>query len=124
LIADLSPVPGSVVVAGSSFSFVYTDETPMGLSTSALSNPTVLVDGAAVPADVEPTSGQAANYADDNGGSEGTQCQDIVTFQLPTGLTAGPHTVSVTVYDSDNDWDTVSNWTVSVPEGSSGGGAT
>jgi hypothetical protein len=107
------------VPAGGTISFLYTDETPMGLSTASVTNPTVLIDGSPVTSGVvvgPQTSGTAANYVQpSDGGSTGTDCQNEITVTLPPSVGSGNHTITVTVYDGDNDHETVS-WNFSVPQ--------
>lgn len=116
LLANLSPSEGSTVKPGQTVQVLYTDEQPMASSTASITSPTVTVDGKAVPTTVTATSGQSPTYLDNNGGSTGTQCQDFITFQIPSTVSGGSHTVSITAYDSDNDYDTVSfTYNVSKP---------
>jgi hypothetical protein len=115
LLANLNPSSGSQVTPGSTVSLLYTDETPIAPSENGITNPTVTVDGNAVTATVTATSGQTPNYIQpSDGGSTGTQCQDQITFQIPADTAGGNHNVSVTVYDGDNDNETV-NFTYTTP---------
>jgi hypothetical protein len=103
LLANLSPAAGSRVQAGETVKVLYTDET--ALSSTA---PVVTIDGKSITATITATSGQTPTYLDDNRGSEGTTCQDWISFVVPSGLSGGKHTASVTAYDSDNDMDSYS----------------
>jgi uncharacterized repeat protein (TIGR01451 family) len=107
LLANLTPAAGSTVKAGSTVQLLYTDEQPFPPSQGGIDNPTVTLDGTAVTnATVTPTSGQTPVYINPgNGGSEGTQCQDFLSFPVPKTEKGGTHTIVVTAYDGDGDHD-------------------
>jgi uncharacterized repeat protein (TIGR01451 family) len=113
LLANLAPGNGSTVKVGSTVQFLYSDETPMAPSGSGVNSPTITIDGATVPMSaitITPTSGVTPNYLNpQNGGSEGTQCQDLISFKVPS-IKGGSHTITATVYDGDGDHDTAT-WT-------------
>jgi hypothetical protein len=109
LIGNVSPAPGSTVHTGDTISLLYSDETPIASSGTSVTNPNITVGGvnASSSATVTPTSGQSITYFNPNdGGSQGTQCQDVITFQVPKGTSSGQ--VTITVYDSDNNQETIS----------------
>jgi uncharacterized repeat protein (TIGR01451 family) len=116
LLANLTPASGSTVKAGSTVQLLYTDETPMAPSENGISSPTVTIDGTDVSSavTVTPTSGQTPVYINPgNGGSEGTQCQDFLSFPVPKTASGGSHTIVVTAYDGDGDHDVATfNYTV------------
>jgi hypothetical protein len=117
LLANLSPAAGSSVKAGQTISLLYSDETPIAPSSSTITNPMITIGGTSVTATVTPTSGQTPNYLNPQyGGSESTDCQYIISFTIPSGLSKGNNTVDITVYDGDNDHDMASwNYTASTP---------
>jgi hypothetical protein len=109
LLADLSPPSGSSVQPGSTIQLLYTDEQPMASSTTTVASPTVTIDGQPVTPTVTPTSGVTPNYIQpSDGGSKGTQCQDQISFTVPSNISGGTHTANVTGYDSDNNRESVS----------------
>jgi hypothetical protein len=117
LIGNVSPAPGSTVHAGDTISLLYSDETPIAYSGTSIENPHITVGGvdASSSATVTPTSGVTPVYYNpSDGGSQGTQCQDVITFQIPRSASSGD--VTVTVYDSDNNQETVTfQYTYSTP---------
>lgn len=119
LLANLTPAEGSTVAVGSKVSFLYTDETPMAPSENGINSPTVTIDGATLPLSaitITPTSGVTPTYVNpQNGGSEGTQCQDLMTFAIPKTTKGGTHTVTITVYDGDGNHDTATFTYVTKP---------
>jgi hypothetical protein len=111
LLANLSPAAGSKVSPGDTVSVLYTDEQPMASNGNGVTSPTLTIDGMTEATTVTATSGQTPTYIQpSDGGSEGTQCQDWITFKIPSNISSGNHTVTLTGYDSDNDHETVS-WT-------------
>jgi uncharacterized repeat protein (TIGR01451 family) len=115
LLANLTPASGSTVKAGSTIQLLYSDETPMAPSENGISSPTVTIGGTAITdVTVTPTSGQTPVYINPgNGGSEGTQCQDFISFPVPKTAKAGTQTIVVTAYDGDGDHDVATfNYTI------------
>ena len=106
LLANPSVAPGASVTAGQMLSILYTDDAPMGSAT-------VTLDGQALPVSQSSTSGVKVTYVDSYGGSKSTKNQTLLSFNVPSGLTPGAHTITVTVQDGDGDYD-VYSFTVSV----------
>lgn len=115
LLANLSPAAGSEVQPGSTIQLLYTDEQPIASSTTSTPSPTVTIDGSPVTPSVQPTSGVTPTYVQpSDGGSQGTQCQDTISIQVPSNISSGNHTASITAYDSDNNLESFT-WTFSTP---------
>jgi hypothetical protein len=108
LLANPSVAAGSTVTAGQTLSILYTDDTSLtGTPTAVLSN------GQSLPVTVTSTSGKTPAYVDANGGSTSTKCQSLLSFTIPSGLAHGTYTILVTAQDGDGDTDQWS-WSVKV----------
>lgn len=105
LLANASAGQGATVTAGQTLSILYTDD-------DAIASASVSLDGQTLGVTQTATSGiKKPAYVDSYGGSRSTKNQTLLSFQVPTGLASGTHTITVTVKDGDGDYD-VYAWTV------------